>query len=115
MSANLIVVTGDQVALPIQLTINGAKAEISASAVAHAALVSIGHHELYTASILQSKDATGAAWSTGLFVVEFDPEDTAAVTFQGRALIEIQVDDGGPLTWFVPVQIVTGKIPANTP
>ena len=108
-----VIVTGDSIAIALQLKRNGVNIAIDSGATIHAALVSVGHNESYTEAIEQDGSTAGADWDAGLVVVAFDPEDTEDIGFQGRALLEVQVDDGGPKTWFLPVQIVTGRIPAN--
>ena len=105
-----VIVTGDAIAIALQLKRNGVNITIDSAATIKAALVSSGHTEDYTAAITQSSATTGADWDTGLVVVAFAPADTVAITYQGTALLELQVDDGGPKTWFLPVKIVTGRI-----
>lgn len=105
-----LIVTGDDVSIPAQLKKNGAAFAIPIGATVKARLVSINSNITYTAEILQSSDAPGADWATALVVVQFVPENTQSITFQGKARLEIQVDDGMKLTWFLLVEIRRGNI-----
>jgi hypothetical protein len=109
------IVTGYDNAIAVQLTRNGANIAIDSGATVRAALVSVGRNESYTDPIEQSDSTPGAAWATGLVVLKFGPEDTAGIGFQGRALMEVQVVDGDSKPWFLPVNIVTGRIPLHQP
>ena len=63
------------------------------------------------AEVTQSNAAVGADWANSLVVVEFTEGNTAVSdTFIGDALLEIQVDDSGKRTWFVPIEITKGTI-----
>lgn len=108
------IVTGDNVALSVTLKKNNATFVIDSGATVKASLVSFNHSTSYTLEITQSAAATGADWANSLVIVEFAPGDTSAITYQGKAYLEIQVDDtvqtSGKLTFFAEVVIVTGTI-----
>jgi hypothetical protein len=110
MSAPIIVVTGDDIKIPVSLTTNGVAEALGVAATAKACLVSINHANKLTADITLSRGETGANWDAGLVVVPFASADTAAIDTQGRSFLEIQVTDGGKDTWFVPVTIIKGNI-----
>jgi hypothetical protein len=47
-----------------------------------------------------------------LVIIELPPEATIDITYQGLALLEIQVSElATPITWFVPVKTTTSQIP----
>lgn len=105
-------VTGDDIAIPVTLKVNGATFNIPGTATVKARLVSTDHSAVITGGLeaVQSDASPGADWANSLVVVEFAGADTSAITYQGKALIEIQVDDNGKRTWFVTVKVVTGNI-----
>jgi hypothetical protein len=108
------VITGDDISLPVTLKINGATFNIPGTATVTAQLVKTDHSGAVTGALaaVQSDAAPGADWPNSLVVIEFAPTDTSGISAddQGKALIEIQVDDGSKRTWFVTVKIVKGNI-----
>jgi hypothetical protein len=53
----------------------------------------------------------GADWTLSKVMVEFSSESTVSIAHKTGAMLEIQVDDGGKLTWFSPhLLIVQGTI-----
>ena len=114
-----IIVTGDDISFPTVLRkkISGATVYttfvIDASAVLTARLVSSDRESVYTAEIAQVTAETGSDLANSLVIIAFTSAQTIGVTFQGSALLEIQLDDptpGGKLTWFTPVKIKRGQI-----
>lgn len=107
-------VTGDDIAIPVTLKVNGATFTIPGTATVKARLVRTDHSEPIPGSLeaVQSDAAPGADWANSLVVVEFAGSDTSGIVAadQGKALIEIQVDDNGKRTWFVSVKLVLGQI-----
>ena len=110
------IVTGDDILIIAPLEINGAPFEIDMSpgndVQISAMLVSTDHKKSYmAAATTQSSSSEGADWANGIVVIEFDKEDTVDITFQGVALIEIQVSiNSKAKTWFGSVNIITGRI-----
>jgi hypothetical protein len=113
MSTAPDIVTGDNVALAVTLKRDGAVFAIDALDTVQAALVSTDHKTAYTAEpISQSDAAPGADWDESLVIVEIPGTATEAITYQGLALLEIQITAGGVnTTFFVPVKIIKGLIP----
>lgn len=105
-----VLVTGDDISLSVTLKKNGVPFTINPSATVTGMLVSQSRVEALTEAIAQSDTTTGADWANSLVVVKFASADTAAITTQGAAILEIQVDDGGKRTWFVLVTIARGNI-----
>ena len=103
-------VTGDDITLPVTLKKKGLTFVIDAGATIVARLVSADRESVYTPEIAQTTAAVGADLANSLIILTFASADTALVTHQGSALLEIQVDDGGKLTWFTSVRIVRGQI-----
>lgn len=107
-----VIVTGDDVALPVTLKKDAATFSIDAGATVQASLVSIDRSTTIVSAVTCSNVATGADWPNSLVVVEFSSAQTTAILDAdlGFALLEIQVDDGGKLTWFVSIEIEKGTI-----
>ena len=108
--ATPILVTGDDLSIAVTLKKNDLTFDIPIASTVTAKLVSTNHSTVYSAEAVQFSTTPGADWSNSLVVVEFAPADTASITYQGKALLEIQVDDNGKRTWFATVKIVTGQI-----
>jgi hypothetical protein len=107
---NPIITTGDDIAIQATLTKDGAAFVIGAGDSVKARLTSINRDVAYTADVVQSSVTPGADWATANVIVKFAPADTSAITFQGRAWLELQVDDGTRNTWWIPVEIRRGGI-----
>lgn len=103
-------VTGDDIVVPVTLKKDGVVFAINTSAVVKAALVRTSHENKLCNEVTQSNATVGANWATSLVVISIPSANTINLDFQGAALLEIQVDDSGKLTWFVPVNIVKGVI-----
>lgn len=105
-----ILVTGDDLSVAVTLKKNDLVFDIPIASTVTARLVSTKHTEVYSGEVEQFSTTPGADWSQSLVVVEFAPADTSTIIYQGKALLEIQVDDNGKRTWFATVKIVTGQI-----
>ena len=105
-----VIVTGDDVALPVTLKKDGATFTIDVGATVQASIVLADRSATLIAAVTCSNAATGADWANSLVIVEFSSAETGAVTDYVPALVEIQVDDSGKLTWFVGVVIEKGSI-----
>jgi hypothetical protein len=103
-------VTGDDTLVPVTLKKNGATFAIAGTAAIKARLVSVDRKVTYSEEVLQSITEAGNDLANSLVVVRLAPADTVSITYQGKARLEIQVDDGGKTTWFVDVDIVRGNI-----
>jgi len=103
-------VTGDDIVVPVTLKKNGVVFTINPTATVKAALVGTNHENRLCDDVMQSSAAAGANWAASLVVVSLPSSSTSGITHQGDALLEIQVDDGGKRTWFVPITIVTGLV-----
>jgi len=106
-----ILVSGDDIVMSVTLQKDGSVFNINPGATVEARLISVDHLTEYTAPVGQSNSAPGADWANSLVTVQFAEADTLEVTYQGAALLEIQVDDNGKSTWFETVQLSLGTIP----
>ena len=104
------IVTGDDATLPVVLTKDGATFVINPAAVIRATVTDKTKRNTLLAPVTVTEAAAGSDWANSLIVVVFSSADTAAVTYSGRAVLEIQVDDNGKLTWFDEIEIVKGTI-----
>ena len=106
------IVTGDDVDIPVTLTKGKAKAvfSIDAGATVKAALVSLSRETILIPAVVCDFNATGADWANSLVIVPFSSAETAALIDYGKAYLEVQVDDGGKLTWFDDIDIIKGSI-----
>lgn len=105
-----IITTGDDVAIQVNLTKDGAAFVINVASTVKARLTSINRDVAYTAEVEQSATTAQADWAQSRVMVRFASADTAAITFQGRAWLELQVYDGARTTWWIPVEIRRGSI-----
>jgi len=107
-----VIVTGDDVALPVTLKKDGATFTIDPGATVQASIISVDRSVALIPAVTCSNAATGADWANSLLIVAFTSTETAAILDAnlGAALLEIQVDDSGKLTWFVSIDIVKGTI-----
>ena len=111
-----ILITGDDIVLPVVLRKKLAEATvyttfiIDPGATIITRLVSTDRENTYTTEITQVTDHADADLPNSTIVVEFTSAQTIDITYQGGALLEIQVDDSGKLTWFTTVKINRGQI-----
>lgn len=104
-----IIVTGDDVELAVTLLKGGSTFDMTGATI-NARIVKFDHSAALTASELQNEAATGADWANSLLILELSAAETAAITYLGQSLIEIQVDNGKKQTWFIDCKIVRGQV-----
>lgn len=105
-----IIVTGDDVSLPTELKKDGKTFSIDAGATIKAALISADRESTHIATVTVDKLAAGTDLANSLVIVEFPSESTGLIAAYQPALVEVQVDDGGKITWFADVDIEKGTI-----
>jgi hypothetical protein len=111
MSSIAEIVTGDATSLAVTLMKNSATFVIGGAAVIKAAIVSTDHTTVYLAAVTQSNVSPGTDLAHSLVIIKFTGLSTVGITYQGLAIIEIQVEEGGDAkTWFLPVRIIKGNI-----
>ena len=104
------IVTGDDSTLPVELRKDDQVFVIDPTATVKAAVVSKNKKVVLLPVVNVLEIAPGSVWPSSLVVVQFTSAATSAITRYGEAILEIQVDDGGKITWFAPVQIEQGTI-----
>lgn len=107
MSEPVTIFTGDDVRQQVTLTKDGSTFEIDSSATVEAAFVYGDGRTSATYAV--SEATTGSDWSASKIVVSLSSAESALLT-AGIATLEVQVDDGGELTWQLPIRIKTGYI-----
>jgi hypothetical protein len=105
-----MIVTGDDVSMLVSLKKDGSNFVIAPSATVQAAIVSQDRSALLAGPVTCNNSAPGANWSLSQVVIQIPSASTGAIAAYAPALVEIQVDDGGKLTWFVGIEIVKGNI-----
>lgn len=105
-----LLTTGDDLTLPLILKKNTLAFAISGGAIVQARLVTVDRLTILCAAITQVSSTPGADWPNSLVVISLPAAATAGMQHQGLALLEIQVNDGSKITWFVTVKIVRGSI-----
>lgn len=109
MPANIV--TGDTTSIAVTLYKGTSTFVIGGTAVVKAMLVSYDRTASYTSAVTQSSSTPGADWNASLVVVVIPGSETQEITYQGKALLEIQVTESGiNKTWFAEVNIQTGRI-----
>ena len=108
MSLSLVI--GDDMAIPVTLTKDDATFSIDSCAEVKAAIVDIDRASILAGPVTLDCSAPGAEWAQSKVMVTFASADTADVTDTGAAYLEVQVNDGGKLTWFTPIMLVNGLI-----
>lgn len=109
-------VTGDDLSFPTVLRKKPFGSSIYSTfsidpgATIFARLVSTDRENVYTPEIAQVTDEQGADLANSLIIIAFTSAETIDIAHQGGALLEVQVDDGGKLTWFASVRINRGQI-----
>ena len=113
--SNIELITGDPLVKIITLSKITAAGEATfniptTGAPVTVAVVSSDHARRLTDNAVLSSSTPGSDWSASKIVVEIPKEQTEAIDEFGFALLEIQVDDGGEITWFHGVTIINGII-----
>ena len=104
------IVTGDDSVLPIELRKEQQAFVIANTATIKASVISKSRKVVLIPAVDVLETNVGSVWGTSLVVVQFTSAETAAITRFSEALLEVQVDDGGKITWFAPIQIQKGTI-----
>ena len=105
-----ILVTGDDINIEQTLTKNNVVFAIDSGATIQASLVTRDKETILVAPVAVLEAATGSDWANSKIIIIFAETDTAALSTFGPIFLEIQVDDGGKLTWFVKAELVQGTI-----
>lgn len=106
------IVTGDTTILSVSLKKNNEAFIVASDAEVKVTLVDQANQLIVSGDpLVQQPDTAGANWDESLVSVLIPGSFTAGITSFGRAMLEIQVSDGGLQdTWFASVLIVKGNI-----
>ena len=104
------IVTGDDVSLPTTLKKDNATFLINPGATIQASIITPDRVTTLIPATSVPEANPGSDWANSLIVIQFSSALTGAITDYGKAILEIQVDDNGKLTWFATVNIVQGTI-----
>jgi hypothetical protein len=105
-----VIVTGDDLLLPVQLLKDGLPFAIAGTATVKARLLSQNGAVALSGEVAVSSATAGSDWSQSTVVVALAGTDTSAATYQGPGKLEIQVADAIKETWFQRVDVVRGTI-----
>ncbi len=104
-----IFVTGDDPTIEQTLTKNLATFTIDSGATVKASITTKDKVVLVApVSVLEA--TAGSDWANSKIMIQFAEVDTATLLSFGAVILEIQVDDGGKLTWFVKGELAQGTI-----
>lgn len=109
MSDNEIV-SGDDIVIQQTLTKDDAVFVIDSGATIKASLVSRDRTTVIVAPVSVLEAVAGSDWANSKVIIVFTEADTTALTTFGPMWVEIQVDDGGKLTWHTKVDMLQGTI-----
>jgi hypothetical protein len=105
------VVVGDDVSIPVTLTKDDSTFTIDECAVVKAAIVSLDRTSVLAGPVTLDHSHAGSEWAQSKVMANIESAYTSLITTTGAAYLEIQVNDGGKLTWFTPINVVNGLIP----
>ena len=103
-------VTGDDIAIEITLTKNDVVFAIDSGATIQASLLTLDKRVILVAPVAVLEATVGSDWANSKIIVTFEDTDTEDLEVFGNIYLEVQVDDGGKLTWFSGVELVQGTI-----
>lgn len=112
MATVINIVTGDDTNIWVNLTKNGIAIPVNSGSVVQASLTSKDKRTILIPPVAVLEATIDSDWANGLLIVEFTSAQTNAIPTAklGTALLEVQVDDGGKLTWFTTVKLLQGTI-----
>ncbi len=101
---------GDDAVFVLELTKDKASFLINPSAIVKAAVVSIDLQTVLSGPVTCANTDPGADWPNSTVATVFQRTDTESITDYGPARLEVEVDDGGKLTWLTDIVIYKGVI-----
>ena len=105
-----VIVSGYDAKQSITLTKGDQTFAINSSATVKVAIIDTDRSSIILSAVTSLRTEAGADWANSLIVVEFPKELTAVIQEFGDALLEIQVDDGITLPWYVDAVILKGLV-----
>lgn len=104
------IVMGDDAEIVVELKKDKALFNIPLTAIIKAALVTTDHKQILIPEVSVANNHPDGDWTISTIVVPFTEEQTSAIPYDGMALIEVQVNDSGKLTFFTDIQVLSGKV-----
>jgi hypothetical protein len=107
-----LITRGDDASITLDLAVDGAAVNASTSSISAALQNQFG--QAVISATAQSSSAVGAAWATGVVVVEFSPEQTASLSPGIGYRLEVQetLSTGKKRTYpLIDVEVQQGTIP----
>lgn len=105
-----VLVAGDDAVFAVTLKKDNAVFSIDSSAVVKAAVISQDRTRVLCGPVVCSNTSLGANWPSSLVMVLFPSNLTSTITQDKAGILEIEVNDGGKLTWFSDLRITKGMI-----
>ena len=106
-----VLTKGDDAQIPYRLKKDGVTFAIDGGASAKAVLTTLDRLTAISAIVTVDLAAAGGDLLNSLIIVKFTEIESAAITALGDALLEVQLDDGGKLTWTRQITVRNGNIP----
>lgn len=106
-----LIITGDDIALPVTLKKKGVTFTISGTAKIKGTLVSLDREIVLSAIIDVDKTATGTDLTKSLIIFEMTQAESLAILATGDCYLEIQVEDPLTESWTeIEVEVRKGNI-----
>ena len=109
MNKLIKITTGDDAKLYVTCNLNGLSTTAIDSGATITASITDNDKATLISSVSVPESNSGSDWSNRLVAVYFTSAQTSITTY-GEAILEIQIDDGGKLTWHIPIIIEQGTI-----
>ena len=106
-----VLTTGDDVQILSHLTKKGKSFTIAEGATAKAVLTTLDRSAIISDIVDIDMGAVGTVLDESLLIVKFTEAQSAAISETGDMLLEIQLNDGGKLTWTNEIVVRKGNIP----
>lgn len=104
------ITSGDDIALEYTLKKNDAVFAIDSGATIQASILTRDKATVLVAPKAVLEATTGSDWANSKIIVTFDEADTVSLTTFGAVWLEVEVNDGGKLTWHKKLELVKGTI-----
>lgn len=109
MSEILKLVTGDAPNYALTAEKDSATFPIDSGAVIRASILDRSKNVL-AGPVTITEGTPNSDWANSLVIAQFTKLDTENITYFGTGFIELEINDGGPLTWFYKLNIEKGTI-----
>lgn len=96
--------------IPVQLLVDGVPFNIPAATPVKAALLTRDQTALLAGPVSLSNLEAGADWSVSTVVAVFSASGLVGIDRQQKLTLEVQVEDGDPVSWFYDGEALQGHI-----